>query len=153
MGRFLLIYVSVIAVAVMGGACAEVNRIGESPLATWGPSKNGFYLMASSGEGTLDIAPGCVRLILETGTGQKSTLLVWPEPTSWNAPDQAIDVVDVWGERLDLRDGDKVEAGGVEYPPSTSPEYAGKPTFVLPPDPSCNADELFVLNSISVIED
>ena len=151
MKRFLLVCALVVAVAIIGGACVKENRIEESPLATWGPSKNGVFLMASSGEGTLDIAPGCVQLITEAD--QKSILLVWPDPTSWNASSQLIDFVDVWGERLELRDGDKIEAGGVGYPPVESPEYIGEPSFVLPPDPSCKADELFVLNSISVITD
>ena len=136
---------------VLGGACVEESMIKESPLATWAPGNSGFYLLASSGEGTLDIAHGCVRLIQGTEVDEKSTLLVWPEPTSWNTSTQLIDFVDVLGNRLELRDGDKIEAGGVGYPPAESPEYMGKPTFVSPPDPSCTADEFFVLNSISVI--
>ena len=84
-------------------------------------------------------------------------MLVWPEPTSWDASYQLIDFVDVWGERLELRDGGKIVAGGVGYPLELITEEdkaTGKFTsFVLPPDPSCNADELFVVNSISVIED
>ncbi len=153
MGRFLLICVSVIAIVTMGGACVEENRIEESPLTTWEPSKSDVFPHSSSGEGTLGIEPRCVRLELETDAGLKYILLVWPEPTYWNSPVQVINFIDVWGENLELRDGDKIAAGGMEYPPVESPEYKGEPTFVLPPDPSCNADELFVLNSIRVIQD
>ena len=153
MKRLLLVYALVVSVAIIGGACAKESRIEESPLATWDPSKSEVFFQAGSGDGSLVITSGCVRLILETNIGQKSILLVWPEPTSWNASSQLIDFVDVWGERLELRYGDKIMAGGMGFPPVESPEYIGEPSFVLPPDPSCKADELFVLNSISVITD
>ena len=144
-------------VAVLGAACAEENRIEESPLTTWDPSKSDFFFQASSGEGTLEITHGCVRLIQEKEVGQESILFVWPEPTSWNASSQLIDFVDVWGERLELQDGDKIVAGGSGYPLvelTEEDKATGKFTsFVSPPDPSCKADELFVLNSISVVAD
>ena len=151
MGRLLLAFV--VVVAVIGGACAEDNRIEESPLATWDPSKSEIFFLASSGEGTLEITPGCVRLIHET----TMTLLVWPEPTSWDASSQMIDFVDVMGNRLELRDGDRIEAGGSGYPIEIITEEdksTGKFTsFVSPPAPSCSASRSFVLNSISVIQD
>ena len=113
--------------------------------------------MAASGEGTLDVTPGCVRLMQETNAGQTSILLVWPESTSWDATSQEIDFVDVWGERLELRDGDKIVAGGSGYPLvelTEEDKATGEFTsFVLSPDPSCEADELFVLNSISMASD
>ena len=144
-------------VAIIGGACVEENRIEESPLATWGPSKDGFFLQSASDDGTLEIAPGCVRLMQGVNGGQRSTLLVWPEPTSWNASSQVIDFVDVRGERLELRDGDKINAGGVGFPLELITEEdkaTGNFTaFASPPDPSCEADDLFVLNSISVLTD
>ena len=140
-------------VAVLGAACAEENKIEESPLSTWDPSESEFFFQSASGEGTLEIASGCVRLIQEA----ESTLLVWPEPTSWNASSQLIEFVDVRGERMELRDGDKIVAGGSGYPLvelTEEDKATGKFTsFVVPPDPSCKADELFVLNSISMAED
>lgn len=154
--KFLLMACAFI-VAVLGAACAEENRIEESPLSTWDPSESKAFFLAASGEGTLDIIHGCVRLILETNVGQKSILLVWPEPTSWNASSQSIDFVDVRGERLELRDGDKIVAGGSGHPLvelTEEDKATGKFTsFASPPDPSCKADELFVLNSISMAED
>ena len=151
MRRLLLAYALIFA--VFGGACSEENWIEESPLATWKPSKSGIFFQASSGEGTLEITPGCVRLIQETQT----TLLVWPEPTSWNASSQVIDFVDVMGNRLELRDGDRIEAGGSRYPIEIITEEdksTGKFTsFASLPAPSCSADDSFVLNSISIIED
>ena len=155
MGRLLLAFV--VVVAVIGGACAEGNRIEESPLATWDPSKSGIFFLASSGEGTLEFTSGCVRLVSETDTGLEYTLLVWPEPTSWNESSQVIDFVDVWGNRLELRDGDRIEAGGSGYPIKIITEEdksTGKFTsFASSPAPSCSADSSFVLNSISIIED
>ena len=151
MRRLLLAYALIFA--VFGGACSEENWIEESPLATWKPNKSGIFFQASSGEGTLEITSGCVRLIQETQT----TLLVWPEPTSWNASSQMIDFVDVMGNRLELRDGDRIEAGGSGYPIEIITEEdksTGKFTsFASPPAPTCNAGRSFVLNSISVIED
>ena len=152
MRRFLLAYTIFVFVA-FAGACAGTNRIEESPLSTWDPSESELFFHASSGDGTLKIASDCVRLIQETEIGQESVILVWPEPTSWNASSQTIDFVGVMGERLELRDGDKIRAGGAGYPVAESPEYIGEPAFVSPPAPSCNADELFVLNSISVVAD
>ena len=155
MRRLLLAYALIFA--VFGGACSEENWIEESPLATWKPNKSGIFFQASSGEGTLEITSGCVRLVSETDTGLEYTLLVWPEPTSWNASSQVIDFVDVMGNRLELRDGDRIEAGGSRYPIEIITEEdksTGKFTsFASPPAPTCSADDSFVLNSISVIED
>ena len=155
MRRLLLAYALIFA--VFGGACSEENWIAESPLATWDPSKAGIFLQASSGEGALEITPGCVRLVSETGAGLEYILLVWPEPTSWNASSQVIDFVDVMGNRLELRDGDRISAGGSGYPIEIITEEdksTGKFTsFASPPAPTCNAGRSFVLNSISVIED
>ena len=157
MKRPLLACAFIVAVLVLGAACADTNKIEESPLATWDPGNADFFLMAASGEGTLNITQACVRLIQETNTDRYSLLLVWPEPTSWNASSQLIQFVDFRGERLELQHGDKIEAGGAGYPLvelTKEDKLRGKYTsFVLPPDPSCNADELFVLNSISMAED
>ena len=122
-------------------------------LATWDPSKSDIFFDSSSGEGTVTITLGCVWLMKNTKVGEKFILLVWPEPTIWNASSQAIEFVDVLGGHQELRDGDKIKAGGAGYPGAHSPEYMGNPNFVIPPDPSCNADELFVLNSIRAIQD
>ena len=157
MKRSLLACAFIVAVLVLGAACAEESRIEESPLSTWDPSESEAFFLAASGEGTLDITHGCVRLIQETNAGQMAILLVWPEPTSWDATSQEIDFVDVWGERMELRDGDKIVAGGSGYSLvelTEEDKATGKFTsFVAPPDPSCNVDELFVLNSISMAED
>ena len=152
MERFLLTCAFI--AAVLGAACTGENRIEKSPLATWDPSDSEIFFLASSGEGTLEITPGCVRLIQE----HEAILLVWPEPTSWNASSQLIEFVGVFGERLELRDGYKIRAGGVGIPLSefteedtSTKEYLGEPSYVLPPDPTCKAkaEELFVLHSIS----
>lgn len=151
MGRVkLFLLACAVIVMMLGAASACANKIEKSPLATWDPSKSDVFPHASSGEGTLEITSGCVLLI---HASQTSTILVWPEPTSWNASSQVIDFVDVHGERLELRDGDKISAGGAGYSLVESPKYRGE--YVLPPDPSCEAktDEVFVLNSIRVHTD
>ena len=131
-----------LVVLFLGAACGGEVRIDESPLATWDPSKADMFLQATAGKGTLDVSASCVRLILEN---QKSVLLVWPEPTSWNASSQVIDFVGPLGERLELRNGDQIMPGGATA--------TREPQFISLPDPSCNAEEIFVLHSIKVITD
>ena len=138
-------WVCVLSVAVASafmGACEENVRVNQSPLATWDPGRSDTFLQTSSGEGSLDISEQCALLILES---RKSLLLVWPEPTSWNESTQVIEFVSVFGERLELREGDIVVAGG------STP--VGEQDFVSVPDPSCRADEMFVLNSIRIVSD
>ncbi len=137
----------VIAIAVLlAAACTSVDRIETSPLATWDPSNAGVFNDPTPGEGTLDISAGCVRLI----QNQKTILLVWPEPTSWNASSQAIEFVGPLGERAELRDGDQIMPGGVTVigGGNIGEPDIGAPPFVSPPDPSCEADETFILHSI-----
>ena len=131
-----------LVVIFLGAACGGEVRIDESPLATWDPSKADMFRQATAGKGTLDVSASCVQLILEN---EKSVLLVWPEPTSWNASAQVIDFVGPLGERLELRNGDQIMPGGATA--------TREPQFISPPDPSCNADEIFVLHSIKVLTD
>ena len=129
-------------VVLLGAACNVKERIDESPLATWDPSNSDVFNQATIGKGTLEVSEGCVRLALEN---QKLVLLVWPEPTSWNATSQAIEFAGPLGERLELRNGDRIMPGGATA--------TREPQFVSPPDPSCKAEEVFVLHSISVLTD
>ena len=134
-----LVLAAVSIALVLGIACGVDKETDTSPLATWDPGNAEVFNQART-EGILEISPSCVRLILDN---QESVLLVWPEPTSWNASYQAIEFVSVLGERLELRDGDRIVPGGA------TPIV--EPSFVSAPDSSCEADEMFVLNSIEVI--
>ena len=132
---------------VLGIACQDKwasdnssSTPNQSPLATWNASQAGTFLQSSSGEGTLDISSRCVRLI--TRAGRRPILLVWPEPPTWNAPTQSIQFVSPFGDRLELRNGAQIAAGGAT---------ADDPVFVNPPDSSCEANEMFVLHSIRVV--
>ena len=131
-----------LVVLFFGAACGGEVRIDESPLATWAPSKGDVFPQARAGDGTLDVSAGCVRLILEN---QKSILLVWPEPTSWNTSSQVIDFVGPLGDRLELRNGDQIIPGGATA--------TREPQYISQPDPSCIAEEIFVLHSIKVLTD
>ena len=141
--RLLPLACTLMMVVLSGAACNVNERIDESPLATWDPSNSDVFNQATIGKGTLDVSEGCVRLALEN---QKLVLLVWPEPTSWNATSQAIEFVGVRGERLELRDGDQIIPGGATA-------TAVEPQFVSPPGPSCEAEETFVLHSLRVVTD
>lgn len=127
----------VMVLALVGTACT--TKIETSPLATWDPAGANTFTDATVGNGTLSISNHCVRLILDN---QKTILLVWPVPTSWNEPSQVIEFVGVRGERMTLRNGDKIIPGGMTP--------TGPPRYVSSPDPSCQADETFIVNSLSV---
>lgn len=124
--------------------CAMDNPMDESQLqpsllATWDPRGVELFFDASAGTGTLRITDNCVYLIL---SNQRTTLLVWPEPTSWNAATQSIGFVDVRGEKLVLRDGDRITPGGHTLGQEDFP-------FVIPPNPACQADSVFVVNAVT----
>jgi hypothetical protein len=51
-----------------------------------------------------------------------------------------IEFIGVDGERTELRDGDQITPGG-------SPAV-GQLQFVSPPNPSCEADETFIVSSL-----
>lgn len=139
----LLHYWLIAVVVLLLAACIvgpESAASAESPLATWDPGTVEGFADATVGNGTLMISPNCVQFILEN---EKTVLLVWPEPTAWNAAAQLIEFVGVQGERVELRDGYQVMPGGATV--------VGEPQFVTPPDPSCEADEVFIVNSISIV--
>lgn len=129
----------VVLVVLLGTGCASQATLEESPLATWDTSTSGSFTTSTVGTGTLVISDRCVRLVLDN---QKTVLLLWPEPTSWNASSQVIEFVGVRGERVAVRHGDRVRPGGATA--------IREPPFVSPPDPACQADEAFIVNSLSV---
>lgn len=132
-----LLLAAALAVLLLASACETEERVGRVDLPTWDPSNDGAFADATLGPAILDMSTGCVLLVLEN---QKSVLPVWPLPTSWNPSSQAIEFVDVWGERTELREGDTIMPGGVT--PIVEPEFAS------PPGASCEAEELFLLHSL-----
>ena len=129
-----------IIVTLVGTACVSEDGVDKSPLATWDPGSVDTFQDATVGNGTLNILANCVLLVLDN---QKTILLVWPEPTSWNESSQVIEFVGVRGERIELRDVDQIIPGG------STP--IGQPQFVSPPDPSCEAEETFIVNSLRLV--
>lgn len=111
-----------------------------SPLATWDPSGSTTFTTATVGTGTLNITDTCVWLEVE-GTNER-ILLVWPEPTSWNAETSEITFVNQQGESINLKNGDTLTPGGAE-------STWNRP-FVVPPNPACEADVLFILNDVTL---
>lgn len=145
-------------VVLLGAACTSVDRVDTSvegsdtsPLATWDTSRVEGSNDAAIGAGTLDISARCVRLI----QNQKTILLVWPEPTSWNASSQVIEFVSVHDQRVALRNGDQIMVGGVTVigGGNIGEPDIGAPPFVSPPDPSCKAEETVIVNTISLVTD
>lgn len=132
-----LLLASTLVVLLLASACETEAKVARVDLPTWDPRNDEVFVDATLGPATLDMSTGCVLLILEN---QKSVLPVWPLPTSWNPSSQTIEFVDVWGERLELREGDTIMPGGVT--PRVEPE------FVSPPGTSCEAEKLFLLHSL-----
>lgn len=120
--------------------CGAQNGATRTPLATWDPGSADGVHDATVGSGTLSIVEDCTRLVLDNG---KTVLLVWPEPTAWDADAQTILFVDVFGERLELKDGDRVVPGGSSA--------ARAPRFSTAPAPSCVADEIFIVATMRVV--
>ena len=123
-------------------ACGEEAKINESPLVTWDPGRSSGADDATAGIGTLEVSAGCVRLLLDGG---KPILLIWPEPTSWNPTTQTIEYVGLTGQRMELRDGDRIRPGG-------SGPYRGA-QYVSPPSPSCRGMETFTAQTIIMVTD
>jgi hypothetical protein len=139
----------VAAATLLGVVYIWVNKtnpptdIADSPiLPTWDPSELDAFPQATVGNGTLSISGSCVLFI----QNQKTILLVWPEPTHWNESSLVIEFVDPdGGRRIELRNGDQVMPGGSGV--------SREAKFVSPPDPSCKADEIFIVNSLRLVTD
>ena len=125
----------------LAAACVPLASNNQMTLATWVPGNAEAFTNATVGAGRLDITAGCIRLILDN---QKIVLPVWPEPTTWNASSQLIDFTSVLGERTELHNGDQIIPSGSAANRTSE--------FVVAPDPSCEADEIFMVNSIHVVE-
>jgi hypothetical protein len=123
-------------------ACGEETKIEESPFVTGDPGGSSYTDEASAGIGTLDISDGCVRMVLDN---EESILLIWPEPTSWNATTQTIEYVGLGGERMQLGNGDRIRPGG-------SVSFRG-PQYARPPSPACRGIESFTVGSLVVVTD
>lgn len=137
--RPLLLLAFAVMVVFLGAMCSSADKIEQSPLATWDPSASEGFPGAATRPGTLDVAADCVRLIIVES--ESTILLVWPEPTSWNASSQAIEFVGVKGERVELRHSDRIMLGAIEL---VRDDFE----FVLPPNPSYKADTIFIVNSL-----
>lgn len=139
------IYLPIMLACFFLTGCVYVSKYEpkESPLATWDPSGSTGFLAARVGDGSLTISESCVLLVHDN---QIATLLVWPEPTSWNTATQAIEYVSpINGERIELREGDRIFGGG-----SGARENM---FYVNSPDPSCEADDIFILNDVRLVEE
>jgi hypothetical protein len=130
---------SVLLIGFVAG-CTSGAQIESSPLATWNPSSSTGFLASTPGTGTLTIEEDCVRLLRDEG---EPVLLVWPEPTSWDASRQVIKLVDFQGNEAELRHNDRIT------PEGSSP--IGTIPFVVEPAESCQAGALFIVNSINEI--
>ena len=109
-----------------------------SPLATWDTSGSTTFLASSTLPGTLTVTDTCVWLEFSDTTDK--LLLVWPEPTSWNAETGEITAVDYQGDTTVLKAGDVMTAGGAAAT-SNAP-------YVIAPDPACEAKMVWLVNEV-----
>lgn len=152
----------IVLIALVISGCTVTNidagskNSSDSPLTTYDPNDFDIFHDVATNPGTLEITADCARLMTDN---QRSTLLVWPEPTAWNAERQVIEFVSPFGERMELRTGDRLTAGGyvaVVFTKDDSGEPdIGAPEYVLPPSPDCEADSdsVFVLHSIGLLDE
>ena len=133
--------------AAQGEPSLRAIQGAQPPLVTWDPTPPSpgaavAFPYATVGQGTLDISTECVVLLFETGY---RVLLVWPEPTAWNAASQTIEFVSPrhGHARVAVRDGDQIIPGGVGT--------AGIPSWVATRAPACQADETFLVNQVEVV--
>lgn len=131
-----------ILTSFLSTGCIQISNTTRSPIVTWNPSEGEIFNTAG-GIGTLDISENCARFKYANGA---LSLLAWPEPTAWNESEQAIEFVSPHdGTQLTLRHGDRIHV--------TGGSASGEPQYVNPPDPSCEADDIFVLNDVRLVED
>lgn len=154
-GRLAVITELAVICVILLAACMNTDeRIEESPLATWDPSTSDYMFASRSGAGTLEIDEHCVYLVQDTDEGEIRTLLVWPEPTTWDAKSQEIDLVDFDGGRQELHNGDLVSAGGALADVfGYEKGQDNDDLFVIPPNESCNPDQVFILGWIELNPD
>jgi|GEM_PF-6035777 len=117
-------------------SASSTEPVGAATVATWDPSSSAFS-MSASGPGTLQISAKCILLVLDNG---KVIIPVWPIPSSMESG-EVLTIVDVHGNETDVRSGDRIELSG----------RTGVPHFVTPPDPACEAEEMFIANGVEVL--
>lgn len=147
----LIRYVVVLCLSLWSTSCisiAPVNLsplpapINDSPLVTWSPDGEMGSLGATVGGTTLKVIDGCLYLVLDN---QRVILPIWPEPTSWDAATETVRFVSPEGEQIELQNGTRILAGGSS--PSSTVE------FVSPPNPTCEADEMFIISSVTAVQE
>lgn len=92
-------------------------------------------------DGVLDIYSdgNCVRLVSDT----LSSLIIWPEPTYWDAASQTIEFIqDVTKERRTLKHGDRLTVGD-----ATTLDTR----YVEPPYLPCEVDGMILLWGVSSV--
>ncbi|CAN5887180.1 hypothetical protein BH24DEI2_BH24DEI2_00520 [soil metagenome] len=130
------------ALALPTCSAQEEGAAVPSPLALWNPASVDAVNDATLGSGTVSISEPCVIFVSDNG---KSILLVWPEPTAWKASTRTVEFVGVFGEMLELQDGDRIMPGGANATPTSQ--------FVTPPDDGCEVDETFIVSSVVPVPD
>lgn len=111
-------------------------------LSTWKPQNNGVFEDALAGDGVLSVLNNCSFLLRDN---QTKVLLIWPEPTAWDSSFTTIKFVGIRGEQLDLHNGDKIMPGGVEV--------TNQSQYIVPANTQCQADEIFLVNSVHSVTD
>jgi hypothetical protein len=110
--------------------------------------RTNFGMQARS-EGTLVVTNACVFLEGEGGR----TLLLWPaDQTSWSAATREIQFRRSNGEVIKRADGQSVVLGGGSFSMTTDGPNGEKVTrqvdWVVEPDPSCTADERWLVSEV-----
>lgn len=135
-------------ISLLAISCTPVAQDGDlslgpiDELATWSIDGAMGSRTATTGVAMLKLEDGCLYLVLEDG---HNILPIWPEPTSWDAASGSVQFVGPQGEQLELQIGDRILLGG--SPPN------GSVPFSSPPNPACEADDAFIVSSVSLVNE
>lgn len=146
-----LVLVLGIGVLLAATSCGGGATEGESPGTRWGPLavadiENGPEALTA---GIIQITDSCVLL----DEGDESVLLVWPQArTTWRSQDGVVGFVTGSGERVVLRDGDRVTFGGgassLREGGTTVDEFLDSVDWVSEPDRDCVGGERWFVGNV-----
>lgn len=142
-------YLLVLLLAIMtsGGLVHTVHATADDPpsLAIYDPGEPDGFFLVPAGEGHLQVADGCMRLLWDHG--YLGAVILWPLPTTWNEATGMIEYVSPMRGQHQywLRPDQHVRLGGLTV------RDIDRLDLVTSPAESCGAREHIVLTSLQIV--